>query len=218
MGDGGLSTLCHNCGLTCQGRVLKTFPGPGYLLSEDGVVWLWHPLINLYIYLTISFCYGSIPLAFGLIVKDGCLSTLCHSCGLACKQRVLETIPGRGYFQSESGVVWLWHPQVKLCVWLTISFCYSSISLALGLIGRDGALSSLCHSCVLSSEQRVLKTFPASGYLHSEDGVIWPWHPLVNLYIWLTISSCYCSIPLALRLIVRDGGLSTLCHSCRFAF
>ena len=35
---GGLSTLCHNCGFACRQWVLKTFPGPCYLLSEDGVV------------------------------------------------------------------------------------------------------------------------------------------------------------------------------------
>ena len=28
------------CGFACQQRVLKTFPGPGYLYSEDGLVWL----------------------------------------------------------------------------------------------------------------------------------------------------------------------------------
>ena len=33
---------------------------------------------------------------------------------------------------------------------------------------------------------------------------------LVNLYIWLTISSYYGSIPLTLELIGRDGGLSTV--------
>ena len=36
------------------------------------------------------------------------------------------------------------------------------------------------------------------------------WHWLVNLYIWLTISSFYGSFPLALGLIGRDSGLSTL--------
>ena len=36
--DGGLSTLCYSCGFACQQRVLKTFPGPGYLHFEDGVV------------------------------------------------------------------------------------------------------------------------------------------------------------------------------------
>ena len=36
--DGGLSTLCHSCGFACQQRVVKKFPVPGYLRSEDGVV------------------------------------------------------------------------------------------------------------------------------------------------------------------------------------
>ena len=30
--------LHHICGFACQQRVLKTFPGPDYLRSEDGVV------------------------------------------------------------------------------------------------------------------------------------------------------------------------------------
>ena len=95
--DGGLSTLCHSCGFACQHRVLKTFPGPGYLHSEDGIVWLWHSLVNLYIWLTISSCYGSIPLALGLIGRDGSLSNLCHSCGFARQQWVLKMFPGPGY-------------------------------------------------------------------------------------------------------------------------
>ena len=57
--DGGLSTLCHSCGFACQQRVLKTFPGPGYLHSEDGVVWLWHPLLNLYVYCIYLACMFS---------------------------------------------------------------------------------------------------------------------------------------------------------------
>ena len=57
-------------------------------------------------------------------------------------------------------------------IWLTISSCYGSIPLALGLIGRDGGLSTLCHSCGFACQQRVLKTFPDPGYLHSEDGVV----------------------------------------------
>ena len=46
----GLSTMCHSCGFACQQRVQKMFPGPGYLRFEDGVVWLWHFLVNLDIY------------------------------------------------------------------------------------------------------------------------------------------------------------------------
>ena len=37
------------------------------------------------------------------------------------------------------------------------------------------------------------------------------------VYIWLTISSCYGSSTVYLGGIGRDGGLSTLCHSCGFA-
>ena len=61
--------------------------------------------IYLYIWLTISSCYGSIPLILGLIGRDGGLSTLCHSCGFACQQRVLKTFPGPGYLRSKDGVV-----------------------------------------------------------------------------------------------------------------
>ena len=59
-----------------------------------------------------------------------------------------------------------------LYIWLTISPCYGSIPLALGLIGRDGGLSTLCHSRGFACQQRVLKMFPGPGYLHSEDAVV----------------------------------------------
>ena len=36
--DGGWSTLGHSYGFACQQRVLKMFPGPGYLHSNDGLV------------------------------------------------------------------------------------------------------------------------------------------------------------------------------------
>ena len=126
-------------------------------------------------------CYGSITLALGLRGRDGGLSTLCHSCGFACQQRVLKTFPGPGYLRSEDGVVWLWHLLVNLYIWLTISSYYGSINLTLGLIGRDGGLSALCHGCGLACQQRVLKRFPGSDYLCSEDGVVWLWHLLVNV-------------------------------------
>ena len=40
------------------------------------------------------------------------------------------------------------------------------------LIGRDGGLSTLRHSCGFGYQQRVLKTFRSPGYLFSEDGVV----------------------------------------------
>ena len=215
--NGVLSTLCHSCGFASQKRVLQTFPDPGYFQSGDGVVWLWHALLNFYVWVIIFSCCGSIPLALDLIVRAGGLSTLCRSCGFARQQRVLKKFPSPGYFHTEHGLVWLWHPLLNLYIWVSISSCYGSIPLTLGLIGRDGGLSPLCHSCVLAFQQRVLKTFPGSWYLHSEDGVVWLWHPMVNFYTWLTISSCYGSIPLASGLIGRDCGLSTLCHRCGLA-
>ena len=52
------------------------FPGLGYLHPQDGVVRLWHLLVHLYIWLTISSCCGSIPLTFGLIGMGGGLNSL----------------------------------------------------------------------------------------------------------------------------------------------
>ena len=158
------------------------FPNPGYLYSYDGVVWLWHLLVKLHIWLTIPSCYSTIP--FTLIGRGGGLSTLCYSCGFACQPKVLKTFLCSGYLCSEDGLVWLSYFLVNLYIWLTISFCHGSIHLALGLIGRDGGLSTLCHSCGFTCQQMVLKTFPGPGYLHSKDGVVWLWHLLVNLYIY----------------------------------
>ena len=36
-------------------------------------------------------------------------------------------------------------------------------------------------------------------------------------YIFLIISSCYCSISLTLGLVLRDGGFGNLCRNCRFS-
>ena len=55
---------------------------------------------------------------------------------------------------------------------ITISSCHHSIILTLVLMGRDGALSTLCHNCGFAFQQRVLKTFPSPGYLRFEDGVV----------------------------------------------
>ena len=68
-------------------------------------IYIYNLLVNLYIRLTISSCYSSIPLILGLIGGDDGLSTLCHSCGYACQQRVLKMFPGLGYLRSEDGVV-----------------------------------------------------------------------------------------------------------------
>ena len=48
---------------------------------------------------------GSIPFTLRLIRRDGGLSTLCHSCGFTCHQRVLKTFSGPGGLRSKDGVV-----------------------------------------------------------------------------------------------------------------
>ena len=102
-------------------------------------------------------------------------------------------------------------------IWLTISSCYGSIPLALGLMGRDGGLSTLCHSCGFACQQRVLKTFPGSGYLHSEDGVVWLSHPLVNLYLYVYIYiylSIYLYIYIHIYTYIHQKTNFILCDRC----
>ena len=79
--------------------------------------------------------------------------------------------------------IYIYNLQVNLYIQFTISSCYSSILLTLGLIGGDGGLGTLCHTCGFACHQWVLKTFPGFGYLRSEDGVVWLWHLLVNFHI-----------------------------------
>ena len=51
--------------------------------------------------------------------------------------------------------------------------CYDKIPLTLAaLIGRNGSLSLLCHSCKFDYQQRVLKTLSGPGYLRSKNGVV----------------------------------------------
>ena len=178
------------CGIECPQRVLKTLN----IHSEDGVVWLWQSLVNLYIWLTVLSCYWSITLTLGLIWRDGGCSTLDHSCGFACQQRILKRFPDAAYLCSKDGLAWLWHDLLSLYIWITILLCYSSIVLALRLRERerDKGLITLCHSCRFTCQQRLLKNFAGPSSLLSKDGVVWLWYSLVNLYIWLTLLTCYC--------------------------
>ena len=49
---------------------------------------------------------------------------------------------------------------------------FNPFDLSLGLIPRDGGLSTLWHSSRFPCQQRMLKTFPGLGYLDSKDGVV----------------------------------------------
>ena len=45
------------CRFDYQQRVLETFPGCGYLSSEDGVVWLWYLLWCFILYVYVLYIY-----------------------------------------------------------------------------------------------------------------------------------------------------------------
>ena len=55
-------------------------------------------------------------------------------------------------------------------------------------IGRHGGLSILCYNYGSDYQQMVLKTFPNSGYLHSEDGVVMGYiHIYIYIYIYMYV-------------------------------
>ena len=111
--------MCHSCGFACQQRVLKTFHGPGYLHSEDGVVWLWHLLVDLCIYMAHHFILLWLNSCNLSVDRGGMMIwALCHSCRFACQKRVLKTFPGHGYLRSEDGVAWLCHLLVNLYMYM----------------------------------------------------------------------------------------------------
>ena len=58
--------------------------------------------------------------------------------------------------------------QIIFMIQLVISSCYGSVQYLI-IIGRDGGLSTLCHSCGFACQQKVLKTFPGTGLLSSAD-------------------------------------------------
>ena len=100
-------------------------------------------------------------------------------------------------------------------IWLTISSCYGSISLTLGLIGNDDGLSTVCHRCGFACQQRVLKTFPGS-WLFPLQG----WGSLtmtftvkfayIYIYIYIHIHICVC-VPVVFKpanFIQKEGKTS----------
>ena len=110
---GDLNTLCHSCGLDHQQKGLKKVSG-SWVSPLRG----WGSLTMSFtgkfvcIWLTISSCYGSIPLNLVMIGRDDSLSTPFYSCGFDYQHRVLKTFPGFGCLHSEDDVVWLWVPFV----------------------------------------------------------------------------------------------------------
>ena len=146
--------LCHNCGLDCQQRVLNTFPG----LSD---------FVNLYICLTISSCYGSIPLTIVLMGRDGGWSTLVS--------QFLDCLSAEG----DKNVSWPWLSLLPGWGSLTITFSANFVYGSQFYLANAHSLwpsvwwlgmpirAFFCHSCGFPCQWSVLETFPAPGYLCS---------------------------------------------------
>ena len=83
-------------------------------------------------------------------------------------------------------------------------------------IWRDDGLSTIRYSCGFVCHKRVLKTFPAKGYLCYGDEVVWIWHFLVNLHVYGSPFYLATAQPHCFIAIERDGGLIILCHCCGF--
>ena len=60
------------------------------------------------------------------------MGTLCHSCWFTYQQMVLKIFPGPDYLHSGDGAIWIRHFRAKLCMWLTIWSCCSSIAVPYG--------------------------------------------------------------------------------------
>ena len=170
----GLSTLCRSCRFDYRQRVLKTFTGPCYLRSKAGVLWLWHLLVQLYIQLTISSCYGSICFTLVLIGRDFGLWTMCHSCGFDYQQRMLKTIPGSGYLGSEDGVVWLCHLLVDLyIIWTDIKkIMHNTYVIEFGeqvFIYNEKTFCTSHTSCAQVFE------LPKSHFGNKQEGTLFSW-------------------------------------------
>ena len=137
--DGGLSTLCHSWEFACQHRALKTLFGPDYILTKDGIIWLWYFFVNLKIYPIYIYIY---------IYMHGRVnrSAICLLGGMVFwAQRSIKTFFGIGYFCSEDRVVWIWHFLVNLLIYLGHHFFTIAQSQCLLMIGSYDGLNTLYH-------------------------------------------------------------------------
>ena len=116
-----LSTFYHSYRFACQQSVLETFPGSEYLHSKNGVVWLWHLLVSLHIYIYMAHYFALLrlnPCALWQLRESG-LSSLCHSCEFACQQRMLKTFHAPGYLRWGWGSLTTAH--ISKCAYISLT-------------------------------------------------------------------------------------------------
>ena len=143
--------------------MLKTFPGPAYLHSEDEIVWLWHLLVNLDIHSS-PFYFATTQSQYLMVNgRDGGLNTVSYlQVCLSVEGAKNVSWPWLSPFRGWDS---LWHFQVNLDIYIYSSPFYLAMAQShyLMKIGRDGGLSTLHHGC----------TFHDPGYLSSKDEIVW---------------------------------------------
>ena len=109
--------------LSADGIVIKTFPVPNYLSSKDGVVWLFHLLLNLHIYS--SLFHDATAQSLGpkcwrqkLWFECSVSYARSHSCRFDYQQRVMKSFPDIGYLCSRDSVVWLRHVVLHIYIYI----------------------------------------------------------------------------------------------------
>ena len=85
------------------------------------------------------------------------------------------------------------------------------------LTGKDGCLSTLCHSFELACQQSVMTTYFDPGYLYYQERIVGLWHFLVILEIYSLSFHLATAQLLNLTVSGRNGSLITLCYRCDFA-
>lgn len=177
------------------------FQGPDYLHSDDGIVWIWHILINLQIFNYLWWCEGMVVWIFSVAFVQFYLPedaknvswarlTLFQRCCSLCSS--------------------LWHFLINLHIYRSIFCLATAQSQCLILIGRGGGLIVLPRSCSFAYHQTQLKALRVTCCLPSADGVIWLYLFLGNFHIYY--SEFYFAIAQmpCLMAIDRYDGCSTL--------
>ena len=124
-----LSTFYHSYRFACQQSVLETFPGSEYLRSKNGVVWLWHLLVSLHIYIYMAHYFALLRLNLCALwqLRESGLSSLCHSCEFACQQRILKTFLDLRHLRSGWSSLTTAHISKCAYISLTIASGYGSV-------------------------------------------------------------------------------------------
>ena len=80
----------------------------------------------------------------------------------------------------------LYYIYIQICIYSSPFYLATAQSLWLYGVNREGwRFSTLCRSCRFDYQRSMLKMFLGSAYHPFQDRVVWLWHVMVNLYIYI---------------------------------